>query len=64
MDVLVANLGAQKDAPIADMTLDDWPAVIDLDLTGQFLCCRRRSVGFVHRTRLCDLHVPLAPLCA
>ena len=40
VDVLVANSGAQKDAPIADMTLDDWRAVIDLDLTGQFLCCR------------------------
>jgi glucose 1-dehydrogenase len=40
VDVLIANSGAQKDSPIAEMTLDDWRTVIDLDLTGQFLCCR------------------------
>ena len=40
VDILVANAGAQKDAGIADMTLDDWREVIELDLTGQFLCCR------------------------
>ncbi len=41
LDVLVANSGMQRDAPIADMSLADWRAVIDLDLTGQFLCCRQ-----------------------
>ena len=40
VDVLVANSGIQKDAPIAEMTLADWKAVLDVDLTGQFLCCR------------------------
>jgi glucose 1-dehydrogenase len=40
VDILVANAGAQKDAGIADMTLDDWREVIELNLTGQFLCCR------------------------
>ncbi|MBW4331750.1 glucose 1-dehydrogenase [Stakelama sp. CBK3Z-3] len=40
VDILVANSGAQKDAGIAEMTLDQWRTVIDLDLTGQFLCCR------------------------
>ena len=40
MDVLVANSGLQKDAAVADMTLDDWRTVIDINLTGQFLCCR------------------------
>ena len=34
VDILVANSGAQKDAPIASMTIQDWKAVIDLDLTG------------------------------
>jgi glucose 1-dehydrogenase len=36
----VSNSGIQKDAAIADMSLDDWNAVIDLNLTGQFLCAR------------------------
>lgn len=40
VDVVVANSGAQKDAPVGEMSLEDWRAVIDLDLTGQFLCCR------------------------
>ena len=40
VDMLVANSGIQKDAPIAEMSLDDWRAVIDLNLTGQFLCAR------------------------
>lgn len=40
IDVLVSNSGMQKDAAIADMSLDDWNAVIGLNLTGQFLCAR------------------------
>ncbi|HEX8445158.1 MAG TPA: SDR family oxidoreductase [Sphingomonas sp.] len=40
IDILVANSGIQKDAAIADMTLADWNAVIDVNLTGQFLCSR------------------------
>jgi glucose 1-dehydrogenase len=40
LDILVANSGMQKDAPVADLTLADWKAVLDVDLTGQFLCCR------------------------
>ena len=40
IDVLVSNSGIQKDAAIADMSLDDWNAVIGINLTGQFLCTR------------------------
>jgi len=40
LDILVANSGIQKDAPFADMSLDDWKAVLDVNLTGQFLCAR------------------------
>lgn len=40
LDILVANSGLQKDAAIADMTLDDWRTVLDVNLTGQFLCAR------------------------
>lgn len=40
LDILVANSGLQKDAPIADMTLEDWNTVISTNLTGQFLCAR------------------------
>ena len=40
VDVVVANAGMQKDAASAEMTLDDWRKVIDVNLTGQFLCAR------------------------
>lgn len=40
VDVLVSNSGMQKDAAIGEMSLDDWKAVIDVNLTGQFLCIR------------------------
>ena len=40
LDILVANSGMQKDAAIGDMTLADWKRVIDVNLTGQFLCAR------------------------
>ncbi len=46
----------QRDAAIAEMTLDEWNAVIDVNLTGQFLCVReaiRRfdAQGAARRTR-------------
>lgn len=40
LDLLVANAGIQKDAGIAEMTLAEWQAVLEVNLTGQFLCCR------------------------
>ena len=46
LDVLVANSGIQKDAPVGEMTLAQWNAVISLNLTGQFLCCREAIRAF------------------
>lgn len=40
IDILVANAGIQRDAPLVDMTMADWNAVIGTNLTGQFLCIR------------------------
>jgi glucose 1-dehydrogenase len=40
LDILVANAGIQKDAAFAEMSLDQWRAVLDINLTGQFLCAR------------------------
>ena len=46
VDIVVANSGLQKDAAIGDMTLDDWRRVIDVNLTGQFLCVREAVLRF------------------
>lgn len=40
LDILLANSGMQKDAPSAELSLDDWNAVLNVNLTGQFLCAR------------------------
>ncbi len=40
LDILVANSGLQRDAATVDMTLADWNKVLDVNLTGQFLCAR------------------------
>ena len=40
IDLLVSNSGVQKDAAVADMSLEDWNTVIGINLTGQFLCTR------------------------
>lgn len=40
IDILVANAGIQKDAAFTDMTLEQWRAALDVDLTGAFLCAQ------------------------
>ncbi len=40
LDILVSNAGIQQDAPLHEMTLEQWQRVIDVNLTGQFLCLR------------------------
>ncbi|HZO89639.1 MAG TPA: SDR family oxidoreductase [Chthonomonadaceae bacterium] len=49
IDILVNNAGLQKDAPFADMTLDQWNFVIGVNLTGQFLCAREAIREFLRR---------------
>ncbi|HEV3011631.1 MAG TPA: SDR family NAD(P)-dependent oxidoreductase [Burkholderiales bacterium] len=41
IDVLVNNAGiAGMSKPVVDYPVDEWKRVIDIDLTGPFLCCR------------------------
>ncbi len=40
LDILVANAGIQRDAAFTEMSLEDWQKVIDVNLTGQFLCAQ------------------------
>ncbi len=49
VDILVANSGIQKDARFHEMTLDQWNAVIGVNLTGQFLCAREAIKEFLRR---------------
>lgn len=49
VDILVNNAGIQKDARITEMTIDQWNAVIGVNLTGQFLCAREAIKEFLRR---------------
>jgi glucose 1-dehydrogenase len=49
IDILVNNAGIQIDSKFVDMTLDQWQRVIDVNLTGQFLCSREAAREFLRR---------------
>ena len=47
--ILVNNAGLQRDSPFHEMSLHDWQKVIDVNLTGQFLCAREAAREFLRR---------------
>jgi glucose 1-dehydrogenase len=49
IDILVNNAGLQRDAPFHKMSLKDWQFVLDVNLTGQFLCAREAVREFLRR---------------
>jgi glucose 1-dehydrogenase len=49
LDIMVANAGLQRDAPLTEMTKAQWDTVIGVNLTGQFLCAREAAKEFKRR---------------
>lgn len=49
IDILVNNAGLQQDAPFHELTLAQWQKVIDVNLTGQFLCAREAVREYLRR---------------
>ena len=49
IDILVNNAGLQRDAAFHEMTLDQWNKVINVNLTGQFLCAREAIIEMLRR---------------
>ena len=49
IDILVNNAGVQRDAAFHEMSLEQWQWVIDVNLTGQFLCAREAVREFLRR---------------
>ncbi|MER6290635.1 SDR family oxidoreductase [Streptomyces sviceus] len=49
IDIMVANAGLQRDSAVTEMTLAQWQKVLDVNLTGQFLCAREAAKEFVRR---------------
>jgi len=49
IDILVNNAGLQRDAAFHAMTLEQWNTVLQVNLTGQFLCARAAIREFIRR---------------
>ncbi len=49
IDILVNNAGLQRDSAFQDMTLANWNKVLNVNLTGQFLCAREAVLEFLRR---------------
>jgi glucose 1-dehydrogenase len=49
LHILVANAGIERPGPIQQMSLADWQAVIDVNLTGAFLSARSAVREFLRR---------------
>ena len=55
VDIVVNNAGLQRDARLHEMSLKDWQFVIDVNLTGQFLCARAAVREFLRRGVVSEL---------
>jgi glucose 1-dehydrogenase len=62
IDILVNNAGLQKDSAFQDMTLADWQLVININLTGQFLCAREATREFLKRGMRPDISKSLGKI--
>lgn len=62
LHILVANAGIQRDAPLAEMTLAQWRQVLDVNLTGQFLCARAAVREFLRRGQQPEISTALGKI--
>lgn len=62
IDILINNAGLQSDAPIDEMTLQQWQFVLDVNLTGQFLCSREAVKEFKRRGMRPDVSCALGKI--
>ncbi|RDS79023.1 SDR family NAD(P)-dependent oxidoreductase [Dyella monticola] len=49
LDILINNAGLQRDSAFHAMTLAQWNTVLNVNLTGQFLCARAAVAEFLRR---------------
>ena len=49
IDILVNNAGIIKRIPMHEMSVEDWKLVVDIDLTGPFICSKAVLPGMMER---------------
>ena len=47
IDVVVCNAGVESPSPLVEMSLEQWRSVVDVNLTGAFLCSREAARGMI-----------------
>jgi 3-oxoacyl-[acyl-carrier protein] reductase len=47
LDILVNNAGITRDKLLRDMSVEDWDAVLNLNLRATFLCCKQATPAMV-----------------
>ncbi len=57
IEVLINNAGIQRRAPMSEMTLAEWDAVLRANLTSAFLVGRTVAAGMVARERGCIINI-------
>ncbi len=62
IEILVNNAGLQRDAAFHEMTLEQWRFVLDVNLTGQFLCARAAIREFLRRGMVPDVSCALGKI--
>lgn len=62
IDILVNNAGLQRDSAFHEMPLKDWQFVLDVNLTGQFLCSREAIREFLRRGPAPELSAALGKI--
>ena len=62
IDILINNAGLQKDSSFTEMTFADWQLVINVNLTGQFLCAREAVREFLRRGMNSDISKALGKI--
>lgn len=61
MDILVNNAGLRRNGPTESMTLEDWTAVLDVNLTAAFLCSAALARhSFARRTKAAIVNIASA----
>jgi len=50
-DILFNNAGVTTGKPLVDLPLEEWERIINVNLTGAYICCRAFAPGMIARKR-------------
>jgi NAD(P)-dependent dehydrogenase (short-subunit alcohol dehydrogenase family) len=57
LDILVNNAGINIPKPAAELTLDEWNRIINVNLTGTFVCCQSGGMQMLRQGHGCIINI-------